>query len=86
MSLEPTTFEPAKVTIQVGERVVWKWKGGVQHDVHGGDEFKSKLQSKGEFTHTFDKAGTFEYLCDVHPTTMKGTVEVVEVVSSTAQP
>ena len=75
VELKPTTFEPADVTVKVGETVRWKWGGGVQHDVEG-DGFKSKLQSKGEFDHTFEEAGTFEYKCNVHPTTMKGTVTV----------
>ena len=66
------------MSINVGDRVLWKWKGGVQHNVRGGDAFKSDLMSKGEFAHTFDTAGTYEYLCDVHPTTMKGTVEVAD--------
>jgi plastocyanin len=76
VTLQPTTFEPDEVSVKVGDKVLWKWVGGVQHNVNGGDEFKSELQADGEFAHTFDTAGTFEYVCDVHPTTMKGTVEV----------
>jgi plastocyanin len=75
VDLKPSTFDPAAVTIKVGETVTWKWGGGVQHDVVG-QGFKSKLQSKGTFDHTFDAAGTFDYKCEVHPTTMKGTVTV----------
>ena len=75
VDLKPTTFEPDEVTVKVGETVAWKWGGGVQHDVVG-EGFKSKLQSKGEFRHTFDEAGTFDYKCEVHPTTMTGKVTV----------
>ena len=75
IELKPTTFEPEDVTVSVGETVRWKWGGGVQHDVEG-EGFKSKLQSRGEFDHTFDTAGTFEYKCNVHPSTMTGTVTV----------
>ena len=75
VALKPTTFEPEDVTVKVGETVLWKWAGGVQHDVDG-DGFKSELQSKGEFEHTYYEAGTFDYHCNVHPTTMKGTVTV----------
>jgi len=75
VDLKPTTFEPADVTVKVGETVAWKWGSGVQHDVEG-DGFKSKIQSKGEFRHTFDEAGSFDYTCNVHPTTMNGTVTV----------
>lgn len=66
------------MSIKVGDRVVWKWAGGVQHNVNGGGDFKSELQKSGEFAHTFDTAGTYEYVCDVHLTTMKGTVEVAD--------
>lgn len=75
VSLRPATFEPADVTIGVGETVEWKWGGGVQHDVQG-EGFKSKVQSKGSFRHAFPEAGTFDYKCNVHPTTMTGTVTV----------
>ena len=75
IQLKPTTFEPAEVTVKVGETVAWKWGSGVQHDVEG-DGFKSKIQSKGEFRHTFDEAGTFDFKCNVHPTTMTGKVTV----------
>jgi plastocyanin len=75
IELGPTTFDPADVTVAVGETVVWKWGGGVQHDVDGGG-FKSKVQKEGSFSHTFEEAGTFEYHCNVHPTTMKGTITV----------
>lgn len=77
VTLQATTFEPADVSVTTGQTVVWRWAGGVQHNVNGGEDvFKSKLQTKGYFTHTFDTAGTFEFHCDVHPTTMKGTITV----------
>jgi plastocyanin len=75
VNLRPATFEPADVKVGAGETVEWKWAGGVQHDVQG-EGFKSKVQSKGTFRHTFPEAGTFDYKCNVHPTTMTGTVTV----------
>ena len=74
VDLRPVTYEPAKVTIDAGETVRWEWQGGVQHDVRG-EGFKSKVMSKGAFSHTFDEPGTYEYKCSVHPT-MKGTITV----------
>ena len=74
VELEPVTFEPAKVSIEAGETVRWTWKGGVQHDV-AGEGFKSKVMSKGSFSHTFEEPGTYDFKCNVHPT-MKGVVTV----------
>ena len=73
--LQPATFKPEDVTIKPGEIVLWKWAGGVQHDVQG-EGFESDLMSKGEFSHTFDTAGEYPFKCTVHPTTMTGTVTV----------
>jgi plastocyanin len=67
-------FEPAEVEVAKGESVAWKWEGKNPHNVSGSG-FKSKIQTSGSFTKAFDKAGTFEYRCEVHPT-MKGTVVV----------
>jgi plastocyanin len=75
IDLGPTTFDPADATVAVGDTVSWKWGGGVPHDVEG-EGFKSKMQKEGSFSHTFGEAGTFEYRCNVHPTTMKGTITV----------
>jgi plastocyanin len=74
VELAAARFEPAKVTVQVGETVRWHWSGGVTHDVAGGS-FKSALKSKGTFEHTFTTAGSFAFHCNVHPT-MKGSVTV----------
>ncbi|HVF32245.1 MAG TPA: plastocyanin/azurin family copper-binding protein [Acidimicrobiales bacterium] len=75
VELEPTTFDPEEVKIAVGETVRWDWAGGVQHNVVF-EGFQSELQTKGSYSRAFDTAGTFAYLCEVHPTTMKGTVVV----------
>lgn len=73
--LKAAVFEPDKTTIKVGETVRWEWEGGVQHNVNG-EGFKSELKRKGTFSHTFEEAGSFEYKCDVHLTTMKATITV----------
>ncbi|HEX7166836.1 MAG TPA: plastocyanin/azurin family copper-binding protein [Acidimicrobiales bacterium] len=76
VTLKNLRFVPDEVTVKAGETVLWKWDdGGVQHDVKG-DGFGSKLKTKGTFRHVFDEAGSYDYVCTVHPTTMKSKVVV----------
>ncbi len=76
-------FVPPALTIKVGETVTWNWAGGA-HSVTSGANCTSDnaygvgVQTSGTFTHTYDKAGTFEYFCIPHcaSSMMKGTITV----------
>ena len=78
VSMEGIKFNPASVTVKAGDKVTWTNKDSVGHDVTG-DNFKSGdsggLQNGDTFSQTFDKKGTFDYVCTVHPG-MKGSVTV----------
>ncbi|MEF8819201.1 MAG: halocyanin domain-containing protein [Haloferacaceae archaeon] len=72
-------FAPAAVRVETGTRVVWEWtgKGGNHNVVHEGDAFASELVSTAGhiFTHTFDSAGEYKYVCTPHRSLgMKGVV------------
>ncbi|MCW3040312.1 MAG: Blue (Type 1) copper protein, partial [Solirubrobacterales bacterium] len=69
---------PAKTVVGVGSKVTWTNMDEAPHTVSSmhGDELKSGNFGKGEsYSHTFTKAGTFMYVCDVHPD-MKGEIDV----------
>lgn len=69
-------FKPAEVTVPVGGTVTWEFDdGSVAHNVVFEDGPKSDIETEGTFEHTFDTAGSFPYVCTLHPT-MKGTVTV----------
>jgi plastocyanin len=78
VSMKDIKFDPATVTIKAGDTVTWVNDDSVGHDVTG-DDFESggpgEMQNGDTFDHTFEKAGTFDYVCTVHPG-MKGTVKV----------
>jgi plastocyanin len=78
VSMEGIKFNPASVTVSGGDTVTWTNNDNLGHDVTG-DAFKSGgpggLKNGDTFEHTFKKAGTFDYVCTVHPG-MEGTVEV----------
>jgi plastocyanin len=61
-------FASDRLAIEVGETVIWTHQGDVTHNVTSRDEsFVSDDLNGGEtFTHTFDAAGSFEYVCTLH--------------------
>jgi plastocyanin len=78
VSMEGIQFDPAEVTVAVGDTVTWTNNDSVDHDVTA-DSFSSGeaggLAGGDTFEHTFDEAGSFDYVCTVHPG-MEGTVVV----------
>lgn len=70
-------FSPMAVTIDRGTTVVWKNLDGEPHTVVGLDAaFRSPaLDQNDTFKFTFDKPGTYKYLCSIHPK-MTGTITV----------
>lgn len=78
VSLKDIQFGPSEVTVSVGDTVTWTNEDSVDHDVTA-DSFSSGeaggLAGGDTFEHTFDEAGTFDYVCTVHPG-MEGTVVV----------
>jgi plastocyanin len=70
-------FVPRELTIPVGTPVVWTNEDGVLHTVTAEDgSFDSSTFGEGRtFRLTPDRAGTFPYICAVHPF-MHGTLRV----------
>src|SRR6266576_2310733 len=69
-------------TVNVGEAVTWNvTEGGHNIDIYKGPEtFKSTSgtdKSGTQFSHTFNKAGKYTFVCDYH-SNMTGTVTVVD--------
>jgi plastocyanin len=78
--MKDITFKPADVTVATGDTVTWTNDDTVNHDVTADDKSFSSgdagnLAPGDKFKHTFDKAGTFKYVCTVHPG-MEGQVVV----------
>ena len=71
-------FSPASVTIAVGDTVTWRNTGQAPHNATADDgSFETPTLNNGQSaSHTFSQAGTFSYICTIHPN-MKGTVRVL---------
>jgi plastocyanin len=78
VTVSDNTFSPKSAEVAVGDTVTWKFEGKSAHNVTAKDgDFESKLMKDGTFEHTFDAAGSFDYVCTVHPG-MHGTIKVTD--------
>ena len=70
-------FSPAVVTVKVDATVLWTNDDSIQHDItfDGGAIASSVLNHNDTFSHKFVTAGTYHYICSIHPF-MHGTVIV----------
>ena len=77
INIQNFTFNPPALNVAVGKTVVTKNLDSAPHTWTADDgSWDSKNLAKDQtYSHTFTKAGTFSYHCDIHPS-MKGTVNV----------
>lgn len=71
--------KPTNVTVRIhkNDYVRWVWSDTRQHNVRGPGLSSSFSSRKGHVVKKrFTRRGTFKYICDVHPTTMKTIVKV----------
>jgi plastocyanin len=62
-------FRPARVTVSVGEKVLWRNTGNNPHTVtaYGGNWRKNVPLAPGDRTSkTFAEAGVYKYRCTIH--------------------
>lgn len=82
-------FGPDEVTIHAGKTVKWVWSetNTYPHDVHlkqGPKNLKDRASystrttavTDATFKKTFERPGTYHYICTIHPTLMKLTLTV----------
>jgi plastocyanin len=69
-------FTPESIVIEVGATVTWTNSDNFTHNVTL-DGAEALTMSPGESaTHTFAEAGTYPYVCSLHPRDMQGSVLV----------
>jgi plastocyanin len=80
-------FSPRAVTVNAGTVVRWRNNDGRDHTVTANDRsFDSGVMAVGAtFVKTFNQAGTFGYLCAIHPD-MTGTITVRPAPGATPPP
>lgn len=71
-------FKPDTIRVKAGDTVVWRFEDkGIKHNVVADDgSFESETTDSGTFEHTFERPGTYPYVCTLHAAQMKAEVEV----------
>jgi plastocyanin len=77
INIDNFKFGPATLTVTKGTSVTWSNEDDIPHSiVLNALGVRSKtIDTDKEFTYKFDKAGSFAYICGLHPF-MKGQVVV----------
>jgi plastocyanin len=58
-------YEPRVIEVPAGTEVTWVWEGRRGHDVVS-NLFRTSVVSRGDFVHTFDEPGVWDYICTLH--------------------
>ena len=76
VKIDNFSFMPHDITVATGATVIWVNNDDIPHTVVSTtDLFKSKaLDTDDKFSFKFDKPGTYEYFCSIHP---KMTAKVI---------
>jgi plastocyanin len=77
VTIKDFKFGPASSSVKVGDTITWTNQDVAPHTATASDgSFDTGQLSQGKSgSHTFTKAGTFAYICSIHPN-MHGTVVV----------
>jgi plastocyanin len=83
VSIQDFAFQPASVTVRVGDTVTWTNRDDVVHTVQwsGGSE-SPDLENGESYSRTFTSTGVFSYICGPHPF-MTGSVRVLPAAGGT---
>ena len=67
--IDGTAFAPTQLSVQRGDRVTWVNKDPFPHTATAKGAFDSgSIAAGASWTWVADKAGTFDYVCTLHPT------------------
>jgi plastocyanin len=78
VSIKNFAFSPSRITVKPGTKVTWVNHDEDAHTVSFQSSLKvssNPLQGNQSFSYTFEKPGTYNYICSIHPF-MHGTVIV----------
>jgi plastocyanin len=69
-------FDPKVIEVEAGDTVTWTNDDNFTHSVQVAGQSDHKVEQGDSVSITFDKPGTYDYVCTLHRTEMDGTVIV----------
>ena len=75
--MQGSAFTPATLTVSVGTKITWTNKDGMAHTVtsNTGVFDSGNMVNNAVYSYTFTSAGTYPYVCTLHPG-MTGSIVV----------
>jgi plastocyanin len=68
VAIKDFSFGPGTITIHAGDTVTWVNQGPSSHTATAGGSFDTGVLGRGRSaSHLFTGAGTFNYICSIHP-------------------
>jgi plastocyanin len=90
VAMRQYAYAPTGMTVDVGDTIRWTNDDTAQHDVmitNGPISFHGPLIGKGQsWTYTFGTAGTYSYICSIHPDMKAQIVVRPKAAATTAAP
>lgn len=75
IAIKNFAFSPEELIIKAGDTVIWTNQDSAPHSIKS-DNFNSDILQTGDaYQFKFDTAGSYDYLCGIHPS-MKGKIIV----------
>ena len=71
-------FEPAAIQVDVGATVTWTNHDEFTHNVAFDGDAPIAMKPGDSVTRAFPTAGTYAYVCSLHPREMQGSVSVTD--------
>lgn len=75
VTIQNFAFSPAELKVKAGATVIWVNNDSAPHTIKSATFNSATLANGDKFEFKFDKAGTFDYACSIHPS-MKGKIIV----------
>lgn len=87
VSIKNFAFQPGALTVNIGDTVRWTNNDSAGHTTTSSAALwdSGRLGTGQTFDFTFTQAGSFAYICNIHPS-MQGTIVVQGSPATTATP